>query len=61
MWTIVAPSTKSAQNKMLKKLFFAGGAIFFVLSAVVIIGHANYTFPLIFITKKPLLQLLLQK
>lgn len=46
---------------MLEKSFCAGGALFSVLSAGVIIGHANYTFPLIIITKKPLLQLLLEK
>lgn len=45
----------------MSELFSAGGALFFVLSAVLIIGHANYTFPLIIITKKPLLQLLAEK
>lgn len=50
----------SVQNKMFE-LFSAGAALFFVLSAVVITGHANYTFPLIIITKKPLLQLLAEK
>lgn len=41
--------------------FSVGGALFFVFSAMVIITHANYKFPLIFITKKPLLQLLIEK
>lgn len=49
---------KNDQTKSLS----AGGALFFLLSDVdVITAHANYTFPLIFITKRPLLQLLLEK
>lgn len=49
------PSPPTDRNKkILEILFSAGGVLLFVLSALVIIALANYTFPLIFMTKKPL-------